>query len=145
MLLGAWSDGSHILARTRGEVRSQASGQCPTQANPNEIVILSVAKDLLFAGSNSNSPRWVLLRRYRVRKTLEGNAAGFSKVGLGNLQLAGNPTASFASACGTGVATILAGMSGQAPAFNPCLIRLKMVLRFCAITLSQAILPIMGK
>ena len=52
---------------------------------------------------------------------------------------------SIASTCGTGLAGILAGAPRQAPALNPSLTSLKMVRRFCAITFSHAIFPIMGK
>src|ERR1700687_4221650 len=52
---------------------------------------------------------------------------------------------STASADGTGMAGILAGAPRQAPALNPSLTSLKMVRRFCAITFTHAIFPIIGK
>ena len=53
--------------------------------------------------------------------------------------------ASPVSGCGTGMAGIRAGAPRQAPALKPSLTSLKMVRRFCAITFSHAIFPIMGK
>jgi hypothetical protein len=52
---------------------------------------------------------------------------------------------SIASTCDTGLAGILAGAPRQAPAVNPSLTSLKIVRRFCAITFTHALFPIIGK
>src|SRR5450631_1231927 len=53
--------------------------------------------------------------------------------------------ASTVSTCGTGTAGIRAGAPRHAPGLNPSLTSLKMVRRFCAITFTHAIFPIIGK